>query len=285
MISFAAITPHPPIIIPGIGKKEDLKKVKDTIKAMEKLGKEIAEAEPDTIIIISPHALVHQDRFAVYGSPRFFGDFGHFGPPRIASGEAGAPDINFRFENDLELASEIIEKANDAGIKAFPFGDPDSDSFELDHGEMVPLYYLTKHLPESVKILPIAYSYLDRAQHYGFGQIINQIANSQKQKAKRIAIIASGDLSHRLIQGAPAGYSEAGHEFDNQLIEFIKYNKAREIMEMDEELVENAGECGFRSILILYGTLEGMKYQPEILSYEGPFGVGYLVANFTINYI
>jgi len=272
MLSFAAITPHPPIIIPGIGKPEDLKQVKDTIKAMKELGNRIAEIKPDTIIVISPHALVHQDRFAIYGNPKFRGDFGAF----------NASDINFRFDNDLELASEIEKISNEAGIKAFLFGDSDQEYFELDHGEMVPLYYLTKNLPESTKILPVAYSYLDRAQHYAFGQTINEVCNSSKFADNKIAIIASGDLSHRLIHGSPAGYNESGKDFDKQIVELISQNKIQEILEMDDEFVEEAGECGYRSMLVLLGALENVKHKPDILSYEGPFGVGYLVADFNI---
>jgi len=51
---------------------------------------------------------------------------------------------------------------------------------------------------------------------------------------------------------------------------------------MDKNLVEEAGECGYRSIIILLGALDGLDWKPEILSYEAPFGVGYLVANFKI---
>lgn len=281
MLVFAAITPHPPIIIPGIGKPADLKLVKSTISAMQKLSEMIADAEIDTIIVISPHAMVHSDKMAVYGSPRFYGDFGQF----------GAPQISFKFNNDLELAQAITKKTEDAGIGSFLFGDPDSDYFELDHGEMVPLYYLRKNLPDDTKIIPIAYSYLDRAQHYGFGQIIAEIVNSPEFANERVALIASGDLSHRLAEGAPAsptsqggpaGCSDSGKDFDKQLVEFISQNKVRDILEMDEEFVDEAGECGYRSILILLGALDGLKYTPEVLSYEGPFGVGYLVANFDL---
>ena len=273
MLTFAVITPHPPIIVPGIGKPEDLKKANKTILAMDKLADKIAEEKPDIIIIISPHTLIHHDRFAVYGSPKFYGDFEHFGETKTS----------IRFENNLQLASEIVKKSNIAGINAFLFGDPDNDYFELDHGEMVPLYYLTKKLPEDIQIIPIAYSHLDRAQHYGFGQIIKEVSDSPLFKNKKIALIASGDLSHRLVQNTQAGYSESGHSFDNQLVEFIKYNKVREIVEMDEELVEDSGQCGYKSILILLGALDNIKYTPEVLSYEAPFGVGYLVANFEIN--
>jgi len=266
MITFSAITPHPPIIIPGIGKSTDLKLVKNTIKSMEKLADEIAENDPETIIIVSPHALVHQDKFAVYGNPEFHGSFAQF----------GAPQINFQFKNDLELADKIVKKAKENGINAFLFGDSCNRSFELDHGEMVPFYYLTKNLPSNINILPIAYSFQSRADHFAFGQIINKIAESQEFKDKNIALIASGDMSHRLFENS------IGKKFDQNIIEYIKEKNTQEILEMDEDFVESAGECGYRSILIALGVLDKLAYKPEILSYEGPFGVGYLVANFRI---
>lgn len=271
MLNFVAITPHPPIIIPEIGGK-DSKRCISTIKAMEKLADKLAEVQPDTIIVISPHALIHADRFAVYANPKFRGDFGNF----------GAPEITFNYNGDPYLASAIVKKSDETGIRSFMFGNPDSDSFELDHGEMVPLYFLRKKIIKGTKILPIAYSMLDRLQHLAFGQVIYEVLNSPEFMNDKIAIIASGDLSHRLIQGSPAGYSQQGINFDETIIDYLKNQHTREILELDEDFIEEAGECGYRSILIALGVLDGLKYQPEILSYEGPFGVGYLVANFKL---
>lgn len=271
MLSFAAITPHPPIIIPDIGG-EQIKYCKKTIKAMEVLSDKLAEAEPDTIIIVSPHALVHSDRFAIYGNVKFKGDFGQF----------GAPDIKFDCDNDRSLAEDIVKRAQDLGVNAFLFGNPDSDYFELDHGEMVPLYFLRQNISTKIKIVIIAYSYLDRLQHGALGQVINEITQLPENLNKRIALIASGDLSHRLIGESPAGYNKFGQEFDEIIVDYLQNKHVREILELDEEFIESAGECGYRSILILLGVLDKHDWQPEILSYEGPFGVGYLVANFKL---
>lgn len=270
-LDFVAITPHPPIIVPEIGGN-DTKKCQNTVKAMEKLADKLCEARPQTIIVISPHTLIHADRFAIYASPKFFGDFAQF----------GAPNTSFHLENDLALASAIAKESNNNNINAYLFGDPDSDYGELDHGEMVPLYYLTKKISSECKIIPVAFSYLSPAMHFTFGQIIKDVAHSPAFRHQKIALVASGDLSHRLIQSAPAGYAKEGKEFDDKLIEYIKNKKTQEILEMDSDFVESAGECGYRSILIALGALDNTKYTPEILSYEGPFGVGYLVANFEI---
>ncbi len=267
-LNFAAITPHPPIIIPGIGSPKDLEKVALTVQAMRKLANSFREAEIETLLVISPHTLVYPDRFNIGGMKKLFGTFAPF----------GAPDVMLEFPNDIDLAREIDAQANQQDIKTLLY-DNSGEFFELDHGIMVPLYYLTMQQESALKVIPLAYSNLDRAKHFAFGQIIGEVI---KKNPTRIGIVASGDLSHRLIQGAPGGYSEAGKKFDQKLVDDLKAGNIQEVMFYDEEFVDDAGECGYRSILILLGILDGLSLKPEIVSYEGPFGVGYLVANYPL---
>lgn len=268
-LNFAAISPHPPIIVPGIGTPADLPKVASTIAAMRKLANIFREAEIETLLVISPHSLVYPDRFNIAGMKKLFGTFASF----------GAPDIMMEFSNDLDLARQINDSAIKEDLKTLLY-DNSGEFFELDHGIMVPLYYFASQQESALKIVPLAYSNLDRAKHFTFGQIIAEVI---KKYPARIGVIASGDLSHRLIQGAPGGYSGAGKDFDQKLVTDLKNSNTQEIMYYDEEFIEDAGECGYRSILILLGILDGLKIKPEILSYEGPFGVGYLVANYPID--
>ena len=263
MIKFAAITPHPPIIIPGIGKSSDLKLVQKTIISLEKLAEKISEYDIDTVIIISPHGVIYPDRMNIWYGGEFSGNFSQF----------NAPQIKFDFSSDDDLAKSIIKQSDENGIKC----NANSENFVLDHGVLVPMYYLQKHLDEDIKIVPINYSMFDRLQHYAFGQTIYEICNQDPFKDKNIAIIASGDLSHRLFEG------NTGKEFDKNLIDDLKAKDSESILNMDENFIQDAGECGYRSILILLGALEKMSWQPDVLSYEGPYGVGYLVANFVIN--
>ncbi|MFH0969150.1 MAG: AmmeMemoRadiSam system protein B [Patescibacteria group bacterium] len=256
MITFAAITPHPPIMIPGIGSDEDRKKIKNTISAMKKLREELKEANPETLIVISPHAEMESQRFAINSASPLRGSFTNFGL-----------DETYDFKNDFEAIDKIAYRANLSEIEINLHG-----SF-LDHGALVPLYYLTKNIKP--KIVHLAFSMLDMKTHFEYGKILSQMCCEGN---KKIAIIASGDLSHRLTPDAPAGYSEKGKEFDEKLINLLKTAKTREILNFDENLVEEAGQCGLRSIAILLGALEG-KYEFNLLSYEGPFGVGYMVAS------
>lgn len=147
-----------------------------------------------------------------------------------------------------------------------------------EHGAQVPLYYLMKNLPDlPIEELSITYdSYKD---HYQWGK---KEGKKYQLDPKRIAFVASGDLSHRLKADGPYGFNPAGPLFDKKLVELIKKKDIEGILNLDPDLIENAGECGLRSICFLFGVLEGQNYEPEILSHEGPFGVGYLVANFKI---
>lgn len=263
MLNFAAITPHPPIIIPTIGKPADLKIVSKTIEGMEKLAEKFGKAKPETLILISPHGPLNSRNFTINQSPALAGHFYHFGDFQT----------ELVFRNDEKLIEAIEKECQKAKIplKTLNFK-------ELDHGALVPLYYLSQGHP-NFKLIPFTFSFLDLETHFKFGQIIQKTINNRQ---RTVGIVASGDLSHRLTPDAPAGYSLRGKEFDEKLVELLKKKEVKEILNLDKDLVEEAGECGYRSIAILLGALDGISWQPEILSYEGPFGVGYLVANFKL---
>ncbi|MFN3301595.1 MAG: AmmeMemoRadiSam system protein B [Patescibacteria group bacterium] len=257
---FSSICPHPPIIIPTIGQ-ENLPLVKKTIESMEKLEKKFFEAKPEITIIISPHGVIYADAFSINFSESYAGNFRQFGD--FVTNLKFNPDLEFlhhikeRLENKLPVV--LVREEN------------------LDHGSLVPLYYLMKNI--QTKIVPIGYSFLDYKTHLEFGRILKEEISLSK---KKIAVIASGDLSHCLTPEAPGGYSPRAGIFDKRLIEFLKKKDIKGILEMDKSLIEEAGECGLRSFLILLGILEKIKVKPELYSYEAPFGVGYLVMNFKL---
>lgn len=259
-LNFAAISPHPPIIVPEIGSDDDLEKVTSTVFAMKKLATTFWKAEIDTLIVISPHALIYPDKFSISVQKKLFGTFASF----------GHPEIMVEAQNDLDLVADL-EKAFKANDNPYLLYDNGGEFYELDHGVMVPMQYLAKGSEFSFKVVPLAYSNLGRAAHFALGQTIRDVC---KKSTSRIGILASGDLSHQLLQSPEA------KKFDQTLVNDLKNNKTQEILYYENEFVENAGECGYRSILILQGALDGENFQPELLSYEGPFGVGYLVLNY-----
>ena len=263
MLTFAAITPHPPLLIPSIGK-ENLKRIEKTTSAMDVLEKNIYESGVETLLVISPHGEIIKDTFSVNLNPEYeisleeFGDFG----------------TNLKYKTDTNLAYRIKELAEKQDIPLILSSDQ-----VLDHGTAIPLTHLTKRLKD-VKILPISYSLLDLKAHFNFGDFLKEVILNDD---KKIGVIASGDLSHCLTENAPAGYSPKGKEFDEKVLELLTNKNTAGILSIDQDLVNEAHECGLRSFVILLGLLERINYSPEVLSYESPFGVGYLVLNFKLN--
>jgi aromatic ring-opening dioxygenase LigB subunit len=264
MLSFATITPHPPLIIPTIGKPEDIKLVSSTIKEMTKLADVFSMAKVENLIIISPHGPLQFDQFTINKALSFKGDFQNFGDFET--------ELIFRNNQKLVVEIEKDVKKEKIPIKTI-------ELTNIDHGALVPLYFLSKSKLE-FRLIPLYFSFLDFKTHYKVGEIIGSIVKNEKS---RVGIVASGDLSHRLLPDAPGGYSPEGKKFDKKLIDLIEKKDIKGILNFKPDFVEAAGECGFRSILILLGALQGLNWKPEILSYEGPFGVGYMVVNFKIN--
>lgn len=256
---FCAIVPHPPILIPSIGK-EHLDTISATRVSLERLEQDLYATKPDTIIIISPHGPIQADSFTVNISNEYTADFKSFGDFATVN----------KFSGDTILLTADKERISEQ-VPISIISDP-----QLDHGVSIPLHYLARHLPQ-IKIVPIHFSLLDNQAHLEFGKALKEVAMNSD---KRIAIIASADLSHCVTEKAPLPFNPAGKEFDDTLIKLLTNRDTTGIVNLDPQLVDRAGECGLRSIIICLGALHGINHQTEIMSYEAPFGVGYLVARF-----
>ncbi len=264
MLSFAAICPHPPLIIPEIGGSQTVL-AKKTIDALEKLAKEFKRVAPETIIIISPHGPMRYDKFTINFEDNFKGSFSDF----------GAVNSDYSFSNNLPLAKLIFSELRK---KDFPLEVVREST--IDHGVLIPLHHLLKDLDWKPKIITLTYTALDWETHFNFGKFIDKVIDEVDQN---IAIIASGDMSHRLTEEAPAGFSPYGIKFDQTLIELLKKDEVAKIMNLNPDFCEEAGECGLRSIIVALGALDAHRYSFKQFSYEGPIGVGYLVGQWKIS--
>lgn len=254
-------------MVPEVGGKE-LEKIEKTVQAMRELSQRLAATKPETLVFITPHGPLQRDRLVLAGPAQLRGDLGAFGAPQVA----------FSVANDRELTAAIKARADRAG---FPVEVSERWSgwgyrtgVALDHGVVAPLYYLRQGLA-AYKIVVTTYALLALETLYAFGATLRQVI---EESGRRVAVVASGDLSHRLLPGAPAGYDPEGIVFDEKLRELLGRLDVTGVMELPEALVERAGECGLRSLVIALGALDGLAVGVDLLSYEGPFGVGYLVA-------
>ncbi|OPZ65044.1 MAG: 3,4-dihydroxyphenylacetate 2,3-dioxygenase [Firmicutes bacterium ADurb.Bin506] len=254
-----ALAPHPPIIVPEVGG-DDAAPAEATIDSMGRLARALRDAGTDTIVIISPHSTLYSDAIVVRTGGRHEGDLAEFGAGERVS-----------FAGDNELAEAIVEEAVRLGAPAHLSGQR-----RLDHGIMVPMYFIRRELP-TVRLVPVSMGLGPAEQLYSFGM---GVATAVERVGRRVALVASGDLSHRLKPGAPAGYSPRGRDFDEALVDALRRVDVEAVAALDGSLAEEAGECGLRSVLMMLGALDGRTVGAQVLSYEGPFGVGYAVAMF-----
>lgn len=264
-----AFMPHPPIMIPEIGKNE-IEKIQITVAAAEEAARRIKEENPQTIVIITPHGAGFRDAASISIHPRLRGNLAEFGVPEVSLG----------FELDGLLARRIMKQTDRLGVHLVEFTDDIAKQnrlrLELDHGAMVPLYYMHKAGFKG-QLVHLSIGMLPYEEMYTFGKAVQAAINLS---GKRVAVIASGDLSHRLTLEAPAGYCARGAEFDHQVVAALEKLNVKELLSIDHDLIEEAGECGLRSAFFLTGVFGGMDAVGQVLSYEGPFGVGYAVIAF-----
>lgn len=249
------ICPHPPLLIPEIGGTA-LVEVEATVQGMRRLAADVGE--PETMVVISPHSPAVGSAHLVKAAEHLSGDFGAFGCPQVA----------FSFENDLPFVDLLLALAGGDGAVQV---EPTTDDV-LDHGVLVPLHFLPRSRLVSLSIVG---SY---GEHRALGRLVRRCA---EELGRDTLFVASGDLSHRLTRSAPAGYDPRARDFDERVVELVGAGDFAGLANLDRDLVRAAGECGLRSLIALGGFLgDEATDHPEVYSYEGPYGVGYLVARF-----
>ena len=260
----AFMVPHPPLIIPEVGRGQE-KIIRKTVEAYREVGRRIGELHPDTIIVTSPHSVMYADYFHISPGNEANGSFSAF--------RAGQVKIHTRY--DTEFVRALSESCYEEGLSAGVRGEKDAC---LDHATMIPLYFVNQFF-QDYRTVRIGLSGLPLSEHYRLGMLIQKTA---ERLSRRIVLIGSGDLSHRLKEDGPYGFDAEGPKYDQRIMEVMGSASFGELFLFDENFCERAGECGHRSFTIMAGALDGLSVVPEKLSYEGTFGVGYGVCAFRV---
>ncbi len=256
------MVPHPPLIVPAVGRGGE-KEIEETTRAYERVADEIADLKPDTIIVTSPHSIMYADYFHISPRDSAKGSFKGF----------NAPEVSFRETYDTELVEAICDLAAENDFPAGTMGERDRD---LDHGTMVPLWFIEKKYRD-FKLVRIGLSGLTLADHYTFGQMIDKAV---EQTGRRAVLVASGDLSHKLQDYGPYGFAPEGPEYDKRIMDVMGRTAFGELLDFDEKFLDRAAECGHRSFVIMAGAMDGKSVKAEMLSHQDVTGVGYGIGIF-----
>jgi AmmeMemoRadiSam system protein A len=251
--------PHPPIIVPEVGRGRE-KEAATTLTGLDVLQRRLADRHaagnaPELLFALSPHLPWTPGSLFINTAPRVCGSLKPFGAPGVVVEAEISP-----------VTQDLVPTLRSAGI---PVAQGALEDLTGDHGSLVPLHCLSRvfakgRLPPLIMANPAGLS----PQH---ALLMGKILAGFAPRLRR-ALLSSGDLSHRLKPGAPAGYSPDGAVFDSAVVDALKHGNPSPLMDLPPSVRENAGECGLRPVLVLLGLCAAPV---EVLSYEGPFGVGY----------
>ena len=258
----AYMVPHPPMIIPQIGRGNE-KQIQETIDAYRNVAREIASLKPETIIISSPHSVMYSDYFHISPGKNANGDFSNF----------HAREVRFHENYDEELVSRICSLSDAEDFPAGTLGERDRT---LDHGTMIPLYFIRQFYSD-FQLVRLGLSGLSLVDHYAFGRIIQKAVEDLDRRA---VFVASGDLSHKLQSYGPYGYAKEGPQYDARVMDVCSRAAFGELLDFDESFCEKAAECGHRSFVIMAGALDGRAVDARQLSHQDVTGVGYGICSF-----
>src|SRR2546421_38159 len=275
---FACIAPHGSMIIPLLNE-EGGQKALVTRVAMEELGRRMAAAQPETIVLITPHGHRVDGAFSLLNNQRVRGDLG-------SEAEGSGGGFTVVFEVDKELNAAIVEAAQalQVPVTRIGYAVPDDPAFwqPLDWGASVPLWFMGGmfHPRPKVVIACADRGNMSWELFPSFGKAIRQAAGST---GRRIALVASADMGHAHDENGPYGFDTAAAEFDAAAIEAIKDQDPGRLLTFDQAWLQRASTDAFGQILNLHGAIEGTDFRGELLSYEVPTYFGMMCVAYELS--
>lgn len=260
----AIMVPHPPLIVPAVGKGQEAV-IEETTIAYKKAAEFVRDLAPDTIVLSSPHAVMYSDYF-------------HISPGKSARGSLrsfGALGTTIEVMYDSELVTKIMRIADERNFPAGTMGEKDP---ALDHGTVVPLTFINEVYP-NYRFVRIGLSGLSYADHYRLGQMVKEAAEALN---RRVVYVASGDLSHKLQEEGPYGFDESGPVYDERIMDVMGRAAFDELFDFTDDLCDRAAECGHRSFVMMAGALDACALSAERLSHQDVTGVGYGICTYLV---
>ena len=254
----AVLMPHAPILVPEVGGERG-GAAQASCQAMREAAACVMSFRPETLVLISPHSPRQARAFGVWAGERLQGSFAQF---KASGAQVSLP-------NDTQVARAIVTEAGNRDLATWMIHDR-----TLDHGALVPLWFLAGARWAG----PTIVLSLNYPEGGGLGELGEAIAAAARASHRRMAIVASGDMSHRLTPNAPCGFHPQAHQFDETFIDLIRKGDYHKIANIDPGLRELAAEDAVDSTLIAAAAVDWKSTGHKVLNYEGPFGVGYGVA-------
>lgn len=266
---------HAPIVIPAVAGSRAMQCQKST-QAMREAAQFIVQMNPEVLLLLSPH------------TPRFSNAFGLLQPGDHGDGSDGTflqghlgqfghSEIKLKFSFADAEANLLCGLASESAVplRRHEKKMQVARGVSIDHGALVPLFFLQDAGWEGPTLIMGFPGDASSEMNIKMGNLLQKFVI---QSGKDWAFIASGDMSHRLLPEAPAGFHPEAHLFDQEFVSQVSCGNFRGATQIDERLRELAAEDVVDSLEVVSTVLGDQKPSVHVFSYEGPFGVGYFVA-------
>lgn len=251
MLVFAGFIPHSPLLMDSVNTSR-LQEAEKTLSALDEFSDELYAARPDTIVILAESPTMYEDAFSLNVADPYTADLSAVGD--LGYHRTYHPDFGF-----ID-ALQRFARRNNVPVSL-------STNEHIPFQVAVPLHFATRHL-NSVRIVPIAPCSLDGKSHFAFGNTLKHLV---LESDKRIAVLATGDMSH-----------VDDETLDLRLLTILKEHNASGLLQIDPEVLAAAKDTSYRQLAMLFGLLDGVDTTAEVLSFEKPFGTGFAVVNFPL---
>lgn len=267
---FACIAPHGGYAIPEACGPHEKDLAPLTQAGMLELGRRCDAADPETLIVLTPHGIHVEGHFAVVTAGRLAGSL------------EDTPDVAFDVPVDLEVASQTLAALREAGIPAVgvSFGGnvPEQAVMPMDWGTLIPLWYLGgRHEPPRPVVVIAPARDLPLESHVDAGAAI---VRAIEATGRRVALVCSADQSHTHLRDGPYGFDPGARVLDDQIVAILREDRLPDLIGLDAQLVEAAKPDSWWQMLMLLGAI-GDRWRPELISYEAPTYYGMCCAAFT----
>ncbi len=273
---YACIAPHGGELIPELASKSMMRRFEETREAMRFIARKLSEAGPQTIVIASPHNLRLLSKIAVVISENSSGTLKGSSKRSVA----------LRASCDVDFAKTVVHESEKAGLPVvganYGTATGSSSDMQMDWGSLIPLWFMLKEQKLKSRILIVAPSReIPLRTNFNFGGLLGRLM--KRDKKRKFAFIASADQAHAHSRSGPYGFSPAASKFDDFVLNAIRENNLKRILQLKASFIEAAKPDSPWQMVILAGINEVVPLRSHLLSYQVPSYYGMACAGFTPN--
>ncbi len=241
---------------------------------MFELARQLEKAQPETIIIASPHNLRLWKKIGIVFSVNSSGF--------LESESKKQSGVRVSAKCDVRLAREIYSRAvgSNLPVVGANYGSLEGSASDLpmDWGTLIPLWFFLERKAKRRIVIVTPSREIPLTQNFSFGRVIGEI--SIELKEKRIAFVASADQAHAHKKSGPYGFHASSRIYDQLVVKAIERNDLKQLLRIDPRFVEDAKPDSLWQIAMLAGCLSRMGTNSRVVSYEVPTYYGMICADF-----